>query len=65
MCFLNGCVQNAALLAPAYTLANTGSLYQAGISYGANLGIKKVTGKTPVENIKNFTNSKKKITRNN
>ena len=34
--FLNGCVQNAALLGPAYTLASNGNIYHAGLSYGSN-----------------------------
>ena len=57
--FLNGCVQNAALLGPAYTLASTGNIYQAGLSYGSNQAVKKITGKSPTENIKSLTDSKK------
>jgi hypothetical protein len=50
--FLNSCAQNAALLGPAITGVSTGSVYQAGLSYGSAEVIKKVTGKTPTENIK-------------
>ena len=57
--FLNGCVQSAALLGPAYTLASTGNIYQAGLSYGSNQAVKKITGKSPIENIKSLTDSKK------
>ena len=57
--FLNGCVQSAALLGPAYTLASTGNIYQAGLSYGSNQAVKKITGKSPTENIKNLIDSKK------
>ena len=57
--FLNGCVQSAALLGPAYTLASTGNIYQAGLSYGSNHAVKKITGKSPTENIKSLTGSKK------
>jgi len=57
--FLNGCVQSAALLGPAYTLTSTGSIYQAGLSYGSNQAVKKVTGKTPTENIKSLVDNKK------
>jgi len=57
--FLNGCVQSAALLGPAYTLASTGNIYQAGLSYGSNQAVKKITGKSPTENIKSLTDSKK------
>ena len=57
--FLNSCVQSTALLGPAYTLASTGNVYQAGLSYGSNQAIKKVTGKSPAENIKNLVRTKK------
>ena len=56
--FLNGCVQGTALLGPAYTLAN-GNIYQAGLSYGSNQAVKKITGKSPTENIKSFADRKK------
>ena len=54
MCFLTGCLQNAAFLGPAVTVASTGNLYQAGLSYGSSQVIKKMTGKTPTENVKSF-----------
>ena len=57
--FLNGCVQSAALLGPAYTLASTGNIYHAGLSYGSNQAVRKITGKSPTENIKSLTDSKK------
>ena len=57
--FLNGCVQNTALLGPVYTLATTGNIYQAGLSYGSNQAVTKITGKSPTENIKSFTDRKK------
>ena len=55
--FLNGCVQSTALLGPAVTVASTGSVYQAGLSYGSSQVIKKMTGKTPTENVKSFLDS--------
>jgi hypothetical protein len=58
MCFLTGCLQNTALLGPAVTVASTGNIYQAGLSYGSSQTIKKMTGKTATENIKNFLDSK-------
>ena len=58
--FLNGCVQNAAFFGPAITGASTGSIYQAGLSYGTGTAIKKITGKTTTENIKNILYVKKK-----
>ena len=57
--FLNGCVQNTALLGPAYTMASTGNIYQAGLTYGSNQTVKKITGKSTTENIKSLTDSKK------
>ena len=57
--FLNGCVQSTALLGPAYTLASKGNIYQAGLTYGSNQAVTKITGKSPTENIKSFTDRKK------
>jgi len=58
--FLNGCVQSAALLGPAYTLASSGNIYQAGLTYGSNQAVKKITGKSPTENIQSLVDNKKK-----
>ena len=57
--FLNGCVQSTALLGPAYTLTSTGNIYQAGLSYGSNQAVKKITGKSPTENIQSLVDNKK------
>ena len=38
--FLNGCMQSTALLGPVYTMASTGNIYQAGLSYGSNRVVK-------------------------
>ena len=57
--FLNGCVQSAALLGPAYTLTSTGNAFQAGLSYGSNQAVKKITGKSTTENIKSLVDNKK------
>jgi len=56
--FLNGCVQSAALLGPAYTLVSSGNVYQAGLSYGSTQAVKKITGKSPTENIKSLVDNK-------
>tara|TARA_B110001452_G_scaffold142811_1_gene118796 strand:+ start:291 stop:530 length:240 start_codon:yes stop_codon:yes gene_type:complete len=56
MCFLTGCLQNTVFLGPAITIASTGNVYQAGLSYGSSEAVKKMTGKTPTENIKSFIN---------
>ena len=58
--FLNGCVQSAALLGPAYTMASTGNIYQAGLTYGSNQAVKEITGKYPTENIQSLVDNKKK-----
>ena len=60
--FLSGCAQNAALLGPAYTLASTGSVYQAGFTYGSNEIITKTTGKSAAQNFKEVLIPKKKDT---
>ena len=66
MCLLNGCVQSTVLLGPVYTLANTGNVYQASISYGSDIAVKKITGKTTTENIKDLVeNDEKKIKEEN
>jgi len=49
---LTGCAQNFALFGPAYTLASSGSVYQAGLTYGSNEAITKATGRSTSENIK-------------
>ena len=58
--FLNGCVQSTTLLGPAYTLTSTGNIYQAGLSYSSNEAVKKITGKSPTENIQSLVDNKKK-----
>ena len=57
--FLNGCVQSAALLGPAFTFASTGNVFQASLSHGSNQAVKKITGKSTTENIKSFVDNKK------
>tara|TARA_B110000967_G_C18718404_1_gene476348 strand:- start:264 stop:554 length:291 start_codon:yes stop_codon:yes gene_type:complete len=57
---LNGCVQNTAFLGPAYTFATSGSVYQAGLSYGSDKAVMKVTGKSTGENIKEMLVVKEK-----
>ena len=58
--FLNGCVQSTALLGPAYTMASTGNIYHAGLTYGSNQAVKEITGKSPTENIQSLVGNKKK-----
>ena len=59
VCFLSGCAQNAALLGPAYTLATSGNIYHAGLTYGSNEIITKSTGKSMAQNIKEGITPKK------
>ena len=58
--FLNGCAQNAAILGPAYTLATSGNIYQAGFTYGGNEIVTKTTGKSMAQIIKESITAKKK-----
>ena len=60
--FLNGCAQTTAMIGPAYTLANSGNLFQAGLTYGSGEVVTKVTGKTPSENLQEFLEPNKKDT---
>ena len=52
MLLFSGCVQNSALLGPVYTLGTGGSASQAGLTYGSNSAVNKITGKSTSENIK-------------
>jgi len=60
--FLNGCGQNFAFLGPAVTLANTGSVYQAGLSYGSDQIVTSLTGRSTTQNIKEILQPKKNDT---
>ena len=60
MCFifLSGCFQSIVYLTPAITGASTGKLYQAGLSYGTNMIMEEITGKTTSEHMLGILNSK-------
>ena len=60
--FLSGCAQNAALLAPVYTLTTTGNIYHAGFTYGGNEIITRTTGKSASQNLKEALTPQKKNT---
>ena len=60
--FLSACAQNVALLGPAYTLASTGNVYHAGLTYGTNEIITKATGKSTAQNFKEILASKEEDT---
>tara|TARA_B100000787_G_C16065130_1_gene237353 strand:- start:273 stop:551 length:279 start_codon:yes stop_codon:yes gene_type:complete len=57
---LNGCLQNTVFFGPAITVASTGKVYHAGLSYGSNIAITRITGKTPMDNIKKALKQDKK-----
>ena len=56
---LNGCIQSSAFFGSAITIASSGNIAQAGLTYGSTYAIKNVTGKTPIENITEILASKK------
>ena len=55
---LNNCAQNSVLLGPAITFASSGNVYQAGLSYGSDKAITKITGKSSSQNIKEILSPK-------
>ena len=59
--FLSGCAQNTALLGPAYTLATSGNVLNAGLSYGGEKVVTRTTGKSTAQNLKDVLTVKKKI----
>ena len=56
-CFLGACASPTAMLGPAYTLTSTGNILQAGLSYGSSELVTAYTGKTPMENLEDFTSN--------
>ena len=58
---LSGCAQNtASLLGPAYTLGTTGNAFQAGLSYGSDKAVTKITGKSLSKNVEELLKKKTK-----
>ena len=51
--FLTGCFQTAAMIGPAITLASTGNISQAGITFLTNKVIKEETGMNTLEFVSN------------
>ena len=63
---LSGCAQSTAMLGPVITLASTGNVSQAGITFLTNKAVKKETGMDTVSFVSNRIeqkNSKKKLRR--
>ena len=56
--FLNACGAPTAMLGPVYTFTSTGSIAQAGLTYGSNELINSYTGKTPYENLEEIATTK-------
>ena len=56
VCFilLNSFAQNSALLGPSYTLASSGSVFEAGASLSASYGFKKATGSSSSQILNSF-----------
>ena len=50
---LSGCAQSTAMLGPAITLASTGNISQAGITYFTNKAVEKETGMDTVSYFSN------------
>ena len=49
---LSGCAQTSAVLGPIYTYGSTGNAFQAGLSFGTNKAITKLTRKVTGEKTK-------------
>ena len=62
--FLGACGAPTAMLGPAYTFTSTGSVAQAGLSYGSNHLIMSYTGKTPIENLEEITSKNLSVRKN-
>tara|TARA_E500000178_G_scaffold233047_1_gene229540 strand:- start:231 stop:545 length:315 start_codon:yes stop_codon:yes gene_type:complete len=58
-CFIGACTSPTAMLGPVYTISSTGNIFQAGLSYGSGEIVTMYTGKTPIENIKEFAEIEK------
>ena len=51
--FLTGCLQTTAMIGPAITLASTGNISQAGMTFFTNKAIKNKTGMNTLEFVSN------------
>jgi len=57
--FLNGCYQVVALVGPMATGATGGNVTHSALSYGLSYGVKRATGKTPIEQVISVTKEKR------
>ena len=56
--FLGACTSPTAMLGPMYTISSSGSVIEAGLSFSSNEIITRKTGKSPIENLKEFSSNK-------
>ena len=62
--FLNGCFQMIAFVGPAITGVAGGNITHSVLSYGISYGVKKTTGKTPIEQVISLTKGKQAKAKN-
>ena len=65
---LNGCIQTtASFIGPAYTVASSGNVYQAGLSVTINQALVHTTGEDAVEHVTKILDNldKKKVNKKN
>ena len=55
---LNGCAESLALLGPTSTAITGGNIAQSALSSAVNYGVKKQTGKTPLEHAMSYADEK-------
>ena len=51
--FLSGCVQSTAMVGPAITIASTGNISQAGLTFFTNKAVENETGMSTVSYVSN------------
>ena len=59
MLLLVSCAGSMALLGPASTIIEGGNIVQSSLSSAANYGVKKTTGKTPMQHALHYADEKK------
>ena len=60
---LSGCAQSTAMLGPAFTLASTGNVSQAGITFFTNKAVEEETGMDTVSFVSNKIDEQNSKTR--
>ena len=60
---LSGCVQSTAMVGPALTLASTGNISQAGVTFFTNKAVKEETGMDTVSYVSNKIEKKQSKTK--